>query len=81
MKLYVFSCVLVINDDPYFWTNKFIEMVIVLVKIRKSLSREDVADQEDVADRKDAAYVANREDVACVADREDVADRKDVAFG
>jgi hypothetical protein len=49
---------LVINDDPYFWTNKFIEMVIVLVEIRKSLSWEDVAD---------------REDVACVADRKDVA--------
>jgi hypothetical protein len=69
---------LVINDDPYFWTNKFIEMVIVLVKIRKSLSREDIADQEDVADREDVACVADREDVT---DREDVADRKDVAFG
>ena len=55
-----------------FWTNKFIEMVIVLVEIRKSLSREDVADREDVA------CVADREDIA---DREDVADRKDVAFG
>jgi hypothetical protein len=75
---------LVINDDPYFCTNKFIEMVIVLVEIRKSLSREDVA---CVADREDVACVADREDVACVADREDiadredVADRKDVAFG
>jgi hypothetical protein len=50
-------------------------MVIVLVEIRKSLSREDVADQEDVA------YVADRKDVA---DREDVAyvaDRKDIVFG
>jgi hypothetical protein len=27
-----------INDDPYFWTNKFIEMVVVLVEIRKRLS-------------------------------------------
>jgi hypothetical protein len=26
---------LVINDEPYFWTNKFIEMIIVLVKISK----------------------------------------------
>jgi hypothetical protein len=47
-------------------------MVIVLVKIRKSLYREDVADREDVA------YVADREDVV---DREDVADRKVFAFG
>ncbi len=69
---------MVINDGPYFWTNKFIEMVIVLVEIRKSLSREDVADWEDVADREDVACVADRKDVA---DREDVADRKDVAFG
>jgi hypothetical protein len=29
---------LVINDDPYFWTNKFIEMIIVLVEIRKGFS-------------------------------------------
>jgi hypothetical protein len=29
---------LVINDDPYFWTNKFIEMIIVLVEIRKIFS-------------------------------------------
>jgi hypothetical protein len=29
---------LVINDDPYFWTNKFIEMTIVLVEIRKRFS-------------------------------------------
>jgi hypothetical protein len=67
---------LVINDDPYFWTNKFIEIIIVLVEIRKSLSREDVAyiaDQEDIADREDVACVTDREDVACVADREDVA--------
>jgi hypothetical protein len=66
---------LVINDDPYFWTNKFIEIVIVLVEIRKSLSQEDVTGREDVA------YVADREDIA---DREDVTyviDRKDVAFG
>jgi hypothetical protein len=47
---------LVINDDLYFWTNKFIEMVIVLVEIRKSFSQEDVADQEDVTDRKDVAF-------------------------
>jgi hypothetical protein len=66
---------LIINDDPYFWTNKFIEMVIVLVEIRKSLDREDVADREDVSDRED---VADREDVS---DREDVADREDVIFG
>jgi hypothetical protein len=32
-------CVLVINDDPYFWSNKFIEMVVVLVKIRKRFSQ------------------------------------------
>jgi hypothetical protein len=31
--------VLIINDDPYFWTNRFIEMVVVLVKIRKRFSR------------------------------------------
>jgi hypothetical protein len=30
---------MVINDDPYFWTNKFFEMVIVLVEIRKKISR------------------------------------------
>jgi hypothetical protein len=47
---------LVINDDPYFWTNKFIEMVIVLVEIRKSLYRKDVADREDVADSEDVAF-------------------------
>jgi hypothetical protein len=35
MPLFVF---LVINDDPYFLTNKFIEMVIVLVEIRKRFS-------------------------------------------
>jgi hypothetical protein len=29
---------LIINDDPYFLTNKFIEMIIVLVKIRKIFS-------------------------------------------
>jgi hypothetical protein len=29
---------LVIIDDPYFYTNKFIEMIIVLVKIRKRFS-------------------------------------------
>jgi hypothetical protein len=29
---------LVINDDPYFWINKFIEMIIVLVEIRKRFS-------------------------------------------
>jgi hypothetical protein len=29
---------LVINDDPYFWTKKFIEMIIVLVEIRKIFS-------------------------------------------
>jgi hypothetical protein len=29
---------LIINDDPYFWTNKFIEMIIVLVEIRKRFS-------------------------------------------
>jgi hypothetical protein len=50
-------------------------MVIVLVEIRKSLSKEDVTGREDVA------YVADREDIT---DREDVTyvtDRKDVAFG
>ena len=52
---------MVINDDPYFWTNKFIEMVIVLVEIRKSPDREDVSDREDVADQED---VTDREDVA-----------------
>jgi hypothetical protein len=31
-------------------------MVIVLVEIRKSFSREDVADREDVTDRKDVAF-------------------------
>jgi hypothetical protein len=29
---------LVINDDPYFWIDKFIEMIIVLVKMRKTFS-------------------------------------------
>jgi hypothetical protein len=29
---------LVINDNPYFWTNKFIEMIIVLAKISKRFS-------------------------------------------
>jgi hypothetical protein len=28
-----------INDDSYFLTHKFIEMIIVLVKIRKKISR------------------------------------------
>jgi hypothetical protein len=47
-------------------------MIIVLVEIRKSHSRKDVADREDVA------CVADRGDVA---DREDIDDQKDVAFG
>jgi hypothetical protein len=29
---------LVINNDPYFWTNNFLEMVIVSVEIRKRFS-------------------------------------------
>jgi hypothetical protein len=33
-------CVLVMNDDTYFWTNKFLEMVIVLVEIRKKISQK-----------------------------------------
>jgi hypothetical protein len=27
-------------DDPYFWTNKFIEIVVVLVEIRKIFSQK-----------------------------------------
>jgi hypothetical protein len=33
-----YFCVLVINDNRYFWTNIFIEMIIVLVEIRKIFS-------------------------------------------
>jgi hypothetical protein len=36
--IYALIYILVINDDPYFWTNKFIEMIIVLVEIRKGFS-------------------------------------------
>jgi hypothetical protein len=32
-------CVLIINDDSYFLTNKFFEMIIDLAKIRGELYR------------------------------------------
>jgi hypothetical protein len=37
-SIYALICVLVINDDPYFWNNKFIEIIIVLVETRKKIS-------------------------------------------
>jgi hypothetical protein len=32
--------VLIINDELYFWTNKFIEMVLVLAEIRNNFFSE-----------------------------------------